>query len=81
MQIQLSEAQHRQVRRVAQQRGVSFSAAIRAWVQEGLSRLEAPTRETRLREALAVCGKYVDRTGARTVARDHDRYLAEAFRP
>jgi len=39
-----------------------------------------PSRDERVRSALAVCGKYVDPEGPSRVAVDHDRHLAEAYR-
>ena len=38
-----------------------------------------PSRQERLRTALAVCGKYRDSTGETRVAREHDRHLDEAY--
>ena len=80
-QIQLTEGQHKALRRWAQWRGISLSEAIRRFVAERLAREEqAPTREELVRAALAVCGKYTDPEGASNVAAEHDRYLVEAYR-
>jgi hypothetical protein len=79
-QIQLTPEQHRQLRRWARHRGVSVAEAVRRCIDETLAREEAaPTREARVRAALAVCGKYHDPKGPSRVAREHDRHLAEAF--
>jgi hypothetical protein len=79
-QIQLTEEQHQGLRRLAARLGISMSEAIRRCVAERLARADAePTRQERIREALAVCGKYEDPAGASTVAEDHDRRLAEAI--
>ncbi len=80
-QIQLTERQHRQLKAWARQLGISLSEAIRRCVTDRLS-LERPTagRDSRIQEALSVVGKYKDRTGAKTVARDHDEHLARAYR-
>ena len=43
--------------------------------QEGSS----PTREERVQAALAVCGRYADRSGPSRVAIEHDRHLADAY--
>jgi hypothetical protein len=40
----------------------------------------APSREERVRAALAVCGKCADPKGPSRAAAEHDRYLAEAYR-
>jgi hypothetical protein len=51
-------------------------------VAERLAREEAcPSREERVRAALAAAGKYRDPEGRRRVAEEHDRYLADAYRP
>jgi hypothetical protein len=81
-QVQLTEEQHRRLRRWARQLGVSLSEAVRRCVAERLAREEAsPSREERVRAALAVAGKYRDPEGRRRVAEEHDRYLAKAYRP
>ena len=80
IQVQLTEEQHRRLRRWARQLGVSLSEAVRRCVAERLAREEAsPSREERVRAVLAVAG-YRDPEGRRWVAEEHDRYLAEAYR-
>ena len=77
-QIQLSEAEHRRLKRWAGKLGISMAEAVRRCVSERLSREEqAPTWEQRVREALSVMGKYRD-TGA-GVAEEHDSYLADIY--
>jgi metal-responsive CopG/Arc/MetJ family transcriptional regulator len=79
-QIQLTEELYRKLKKWSRDRRISLSEAIRRCVSEKLSREQTTvTREEMIREALAVCGKYDDPKGATTVARDHDRYLGEAF--
>ena len=54
---------------------------MRRCVDAQLDRDETqPSRQERLRAALAVCGKYRDASGETGVAREHDRYLDEAYR-
>jgi len=80
-QIQLTEAQHRAMKRWAGQLGISLAEAIRRCVADRLSRDEAATgRADRVREARAVIGKYADASGRSRVARDHDDVLADAYR-
>jgi hypothetical protein len=80
-QIQLSDEQHRQLRRWARRLGISMSEAVRRCVDERLAREgRGPSREDRVQAALAVCGRYRDPDGASRVAADHDRHLAEAYR-
>ena len=79
-QIQLTEQQHRQLRRWARQRGISLAEAVRRCVAERILADESTTsRDERLRAALAVLGKYRDSRGRSDVAEQHDRYLAEAY--
>ena len=80
-QIQLTEAQHRELTRYSRRLGISLSEAIRRCVTTQLEHDKAaPAREERVRAALAVCGKYHDAGGETRVALEHDRYLDDAYR-
>jgi hypothetical protein len=77
-QIQLTD-QYRRLRRWAQALGLSLAEAVRRRIAEHLAADEvAPSREDRIRAALALAGKHSDPDP--NVAVDHDRYLAEAYR-
>jgi hypothetical protein len=79
-QIQLTETQHRAMKRWAARLGISLAEAIRRCVADRLSRDEAlggPAE--RGREARAVIGKYADPAGPSRVAQDHDDHLADAY--
>ena len=79
-QIQLTEAQHRELTRYSRRLGISLSEAVRRCVNAQLeSDRTAPAREERVRAALAVCGKYHDPHGDTRVALEHDRYLDDAY--
>ena len=79
-QIQLTEAQHRELTLYSRRLGISLSEAIRRCVNAQLEHdRTAPAREERVRAALAVCGKYHDVHGETRVALEHDRYLADAY--
>ena len=79
-QIQLTEEQHRELKRWARERGISLSAAVRRCVGDCLSNEDAAGgRQDRIREALTVVGKYADEGGLSRVAIEHDKALAEAF--
>ena len=79
-QIQLSPAQHRALKRWAGRLGISLAEAVRRCVEERLSREESRGgRAGRVREALAVVGKYADPEGSSRVAREHDDHLADAY--
>ena len=80
-QIQLTEAQHRELTRYSRRLGISLSEAIRRCVNAQLEHdRTAPAREARVRAALAVCGKYRDPHGETRVALEHDRFLEDAYR-
>lgn len=80
-QIQLTPDQHRRLKKWARLRGISLSEAIRRVVAERLDAEQpAPSREALVRDAMTVVGAYRDPTGATDVAREHDRYLSEAYR-
>lgn len=80
-QIQLPPEQHKALKRWANRLGISLAEAIRRCVSDRLSREEGEggVRADRVREALAVVGKYRDRAGKSRVARDHDDHLADAY--
>jgi len=80
-QIQLTEEQYRQLRRWAARLGISLSEAVRRCVHERLNAERSVSgRKEMIREALAVLGNYEDPEGITSVASNHDRYLAEAYR-
>lgn len=80
-QIQLTEDQHRRLKRWASSLGISLSEAVRRCIADRLAVEPGDTtRATRVREARAVVGKYADPGGKSRVARDHDAHLAEAYR-
>lgn len=79
-QIQLPPEQHKALKRWADRLGISMAEAVRRCVTERLSQERAGTGHAdRVREALAVVGKYRDRSGASRVAQDHDEHLADAY--
>jgi hypothetical protein len=80
-QIQLDEAQVKRLCRWARRIGISMSEAIRRCVEDRLEKEEAaPSRESQVSAALAVCGKYADPDGPSRVAMEHDRHLYKAYR-
>jgi hypothetical protein len=80
-QIQLQESQDRRLRRWARRLGISLSEAVRRCVADRLEReAESPSRQDRIRAALAACGRYADPEGLSRVAEAHDRHLADAYR-
>jgi hypothetical protein len=77
-QIQLTESQHRALKRWAGRLGISLSEAVRRCVAERLAREDDATgTDSRVREARSVIGKYA--SGRPDVAERHDDYLTDAF--
>jgi hypothetical protein len=77
-QIQLTEEQLRRVKRLSRQRSVSVAEVIRSFVERGVS-AEAPQLDHAYERARQVVGRFPDKTGARDLAREHDRHLDGAF--
>jgi predicted secreted protein len=73
-QIQLTEEQARELKRLAGERGVSVAAIIREAVEMAI---DAGDPAGRWQRALAVVGAY--RSGRSDVGAEHDRHLAEVF--
>lgn len=77
-QIQLTERQARELKRMAAREGVSMAEIIRKAVdvkiREGSG--EVPWEE-KVRRALSVMGKF--RSGIKDLAENHDKYLAEDY--
>lgn len=76
-QIQLTEQQARELKAQAAEQGISLAELIRRRVSErGRVTVDAKARKQRL---LDLAGRY--RSGLSDVSNQHDRHLAEAFRP
>jgi hypothetical protein len=77
-QIQLTERQARELKRMAAKEGVSMAEVIRRAVDAKLrgGTGEVPWEE-RVRRVLAAMGKF--RSGLKDVAERHDDYLVEAY--
>jgi hypothetical protein len=77
-QIQLTERQARELKKMAAREGVSMAEVIRkavdAKIHEGVSGVPW---EERVRRAMAVMGKF--HSGIRDLAVNHDKYLAEDY--
>lgn len=77
-QIQLTEDQHRRLKRWAARLGISMAEAVRRCVAEQLAREDrAAHGSDRVQEATDVIGRYA--SGRSDVAARHDDYLADAF--
>jgi hypothetical protein len=76
-QIQLEERQAKRLHALAARRGVSMAECVRDSVEQYLVNAEAGGTAERIRQSLAVCGKF--RSGRRDVSARHDDYLAETF--
>lgn len=77
-QIQLTERQARELKRIAAAKGVSMAEVIREAVDERIRAGIVPvSREERVKRALAVLGKF--RSGIKDLSTAHDKYLAEDY--
>ena len=76
-QVQLSEEDLAELRRLAAEEGVSVSALVRRGVKHVLESRKKPSREELWARAMSVVGKY--RSGKTDIGRRHDEYLAEDF--
>ena len=78
-QIQLTEDQARQIKRVAAERGVSMATVIRQGVDLLLRSAEtAVSDDEREARAISAAGRF--RSGGGDGAVEHDRHLPDAYR-
>jgi hypothetical protein len=75
-QIQLTESQAREVKRWADERGVSMAAVIREAIDAHLGTRSGPTWDEIVERAIAAVGCCASGTG--DVADRHDEYFAES---
>ena len=78
-QIQLTDDQHRKLKRIAAEEGLSISEIIRrsldhVFARGGSSRQEAYAR------AAEVLGRFEDIEGATDLSQHHDQYLEDGYR-
>ncbi len=76
-QIQLTEIQARTLKRMARRQDVSMAELIRQSVDALISTQAADARDLQWERSSAVIGKY--HSGTAGAAREHDRYLDEAY--
>jgi post-segregation antitoxin (ccd killing protein) len=76
-QVQLTEEQARQLRRLAAERGVSVAQLIRESVEALLERSAVSRDQELRRRAMAAAGRF--RSGQGDIATRHDDYLVEAY--
>lgn len=79
-QIQLTEEQAEEIKRIARAHHVSVAEIIREAVDNVIRSGAgmAASEEDRRRRALKAVGKF--NSGKREISRKHDKYLSEAFR-
>lgn len=78
-QLQLTEEQSRELRRMAAAEGISISAVVRRLIDRGLHD-KRDDRCALYERAAGLVGRFTDRDHSDDVARDHDRYLDEEYR-
>ncbi len=76
-QIQLTDEQAREIKKVAVAKGISVAEIIRRAVEEVIKSSTRADREERQRRAFEIVGKF--RSGKRDVSKKHDAYLTEAY--
>ena len=76
-QIQLTDEQAKEIKKVAVAKGVSVAEIIRRAVEGVIKSSTKADTEERQRRALEVVGKF--RSGKRDVSKKHDAYLTEAY--
>ena len=76
-QIQLTEEQANALKKLSLSRHLSIAELIRQAVDHILKSSTAIDREERKKRAIAAAGRFS--SGKRDIAREHDKYLAEAF--
>lgn len=76
-QIQLTENQARALKRMARRQDISMAELIRQSVDALISAQAADARELQWERSATVIGKY--HSGKPDIAREHDRYLDEAY--
>jgi hypothetical protein len=76
-QIQLTEEQANALKKIALSRHLSIAELIRQAVDNILKSSTAIDREERKKRAINAAGRFS--SGKRDIAREHDKYLAEAF--
>jgi hypothetical protein len=74
-QIQLTEEQAAELKRIAAERGVSVAELVREGVDEVIKGSRGLSWEEKRRRALSVVGKY---RGPSDLSERHDEYFAEA---
>lgn len=77
MQIQFTEEQARELKRISAQRGVSVAAITREAVERHLTELGEPSPVAGRDRVMAIMGAF--RSGQATGAVDHDRHLDEIY--
>ena len=79
-QVQLTDEQHARLKKWARERGISLAEAVRRFVADRLTADDQGNRDSLVRDALAVLGKYADAVPPSNVAKDHDAHLARSYR-
>jgi hypothetical protein len=76
-QIQLNEKQYKLLKEISSLRNVSLAEVVREAVASYSATLPVTDKDSRIREAMSIIGKY--NSGKKDIAGDHDNYLADIF--
>ena len=77
-QIQLTEEQYENLKRVARQNNVSMSELIRKKVDDAVNSLSSDEAVQKIIKAKSIAGRF--RSGQKDLSENHDYYLTEAFK-
>ncbi len=77
-QIQLTDKQAKEIKRIAAVRGVSMAKIIREAIEETMKSGRGSSSEEKRSRALEALGKF--RSGNKDISKRHDAYLADAFK-
>ena len=76
-QIQLTEIQARELKRIAALKGLSMAELIRQSVDQFIQTSSEPTRQEKIVKLKEIAGKY--HTGTSDLAENHDDHLDEIY--
>ncbi|MGA3097825.1 MAG: ribbon-helix-helix protein, CopG family [Bryobacteraceae bacterium] len=79
MQVRLTEEQVDRLRLLAAESGQSIAELVRLGVELYFNSRHQPTQNERIERGRALAGRFA--SGLADVSAEHDRYLAEAYRP
>ncbi len=77
-QIQLTDKQYKLIKKLSAEKDISMAEVIREALSFYSSSTALIDRDTRIRDALSIIGKYS--SGRKDISINHDEYLEKAFK-